>query len=92
MLHAIRDNLKIDLREANGCYFKSLPVDHISGHYPAPFEAPENEYRVPIYTREGEPDLKDAAMSRATEFAMAAYDDNALKAITLQGWLMQIVS
>jgi hypothetical protein len=89
MLHAIRDNLKIDLREVNGRYFKTLPVDHISGHYPAPLEAPENEYRVPIYTREGEPDLKDAAMSRATEFAMVAYDDNALESQYLQGWLMQ---
>ena len=89
MLHAVRDNLKIDLRESNGNYFKFLPVDHISGHYPAPFEAPENEYRVPIYAREGEPDLKEAVMSRAAEFAMVAYDDNALESQYVQGWLMQ---
>jgi len=89
MLHAIRDNLKIDLRESNSGYFKTLPVDHIAGHYPAPFEAPENEYRVPIYAREGEPDLKEAVMSRAAEFAMVAYDDNALESQYVQGWLMQ---
>ena len=89
MLHAVRDNLKIDLRESNNAYFRFLPVDHISGHYPAPFEAPENEYRVPIYAREGEPDIKEAVMSRATEFAMVAYDDNALESQYLQGWLMQ---
>jgi hypothetical protein len=89
MMHVIRDNLKIDLRESASAYFKSLPVDHIAGHYPAPFEAPENEYRVPVYAREGEPDLTDAAMSRAAELAMVAYDSNALESQFLQGWLMQ---
>ena len=85
MLHAIRDNLKIDLREIRPAYFRSLPVDHIAGHYPAPFEAPENEYRVPIYVRDGEPDLTDAAMSRAAELAMVAFDDNALESQYLAG-------
>jgi hypothetical protein len=89
MFHAVRDNLKIDLRESAPAYFKSLPVDHLSSHYPAPYQATENEYRVPVYVRDGEPDLKDAAMSRAAEFAMVAYDDNALESQYLQGWLMQ---
>lgn len=89
MFHAVRDNLKIDLRETAGAYFKSLPVDNIAGHYPSPLEAPENEYRVPIYVRDGEPDLNDAAMSRAAEMAMVAFDDNALESQYLQGWLMQ---
>ena len=89
MMHAIRDNLKIDLRESASAYFKTLPVDHIAGHYPAPFEAPENEYRVPVYARDGEPDLIDAAMSRAAELAMVGFDSNALESQYLQGWLMQ---
>ncbi|HLX46455.1 MAG TPA: hypothetical protein VKR43_23570, partial [Bryobacteraceae bacterium] len=89
MFHAVRDNLKIDLREPDGAYFKSLPVDHIASHYPSPLEAPENEYRVPIYFRDGEPDLTEAAMSRAAEMAMVAFDDNALESQFLQGWLMQ---
>ena len=89
MFHAVRDNLKIDLREPAGEYFKSLPVDHIASHYPAPLGAPENEYRVPVYVRDGEPDLNDAAMSRAAEMAMVAFDDNALESQYLQGWLMQ---
>lgn len=89
MFHAVRDNLKIDLRESAPAYFRSLPVVHLSSHYPAPYQAPENEYRVPIYVRDGEPDLKDAALSRAAEFAMVAYDDNALESQYLQGWLMQ---
>jgi len=89
MFHAVRDNLKIDLREPAGAYFKTLPVDQIAGHYPSPLEAPENEYRVPVYIRDGEPDLTDAARSRAAEMAMVAFDDNALESQYLQGWLMQ---
>jgi hypothetical protein len=89
LMHAIRDNLKIDLRESDHEYFAMLPVDHLVGHYPSPFEAPENEYRVPIYVRDGEPNLTDAAFSRAAELAMVAYDNNAAESQYLQGWLMQ---
>jgi len=89
LMHAIRDNLKIDLRESAREYFATLPVDHLVGHYPSPFEAPENEYRVPVYVRDGEPDLKDAVLSRAAELAMVAYDTNAAESQYLQGWLMQ---
>jgi hypothetical protein len=90
MMHAIRDNLKIDLREGiGGEYFKTLPTDHLVGHYPSPFEAPENEYRVPVYIRDGEPNIKDAAFSRAAELAMVAFDNNAADSQYLQGWLMQ---
>jgi hypothetical protein len=89
MMHAIRDNVKIDLREANHEYFATLPVDHLVSHYPSPFEAPENEYRVPVYVRDGEPNLTDAVFSRAAELAMVAYDNNAAESQYLQGWLMQ---
>lgn len=89
MMHAIRDNLKIDLRESAHEYFMTLPTDHLVGHYPSPFQAAENEYRVPVYVREGEPDLTDAALSRAAELAMVAYDNNAAESQYLQGWLMQ---
>ncbi|HVO98743.1 MAG TPA: hypothetical protein VMT15_11785 [Bryobacteraceae bacterium] len=89
LMHVLRDNLKIDLREGAHDYFKGLPTDHLVGHYPAPFEAPENEYRVPVYVRDGEPNLTDAVFSRAAELAMVAYDNNALESQYLQGWLMQ---
>ncbi len=89
MLHAIRDNLKIDLRESAIAYFNQLPVDHLAGHYPAPYPAAENEYRVPIYSRDGEPDVNDLIMARAVELAMVGYDANALDSQYLQGWLMQ---
>jgi hypothetical protein len=89
MMHAIRDNLKIDMREGAFEYFKTLPTDHLVGHYPSPFEAAENEYRVPVYVRDGEPNLTDAVFSRAAELAMVAYDNNAADSQYLQGWLMQ---
>jgi hypothetical protein len=89
LLHAVRDSLNIDLREDAPDYFKSLPTDHLEGHYPAPYPTPENDFRIPVYVRDGEPDLKDAALSRAAEFAMVAYDSNALENQYLQGWLMQ---
>jgi len=89
MMHAIRDNLKIDMREAAPAYFKALPTDHLVGHYPSPLEAAENEYRVPVYVRNGEPDMTDAVFSRAAELAMVAYDNNAAESQYLQGWLMQ---
>jgi hypothetical protein len=89
LLHALRDNLKIDLREDAPDYFKALPTDHLVSHYPAPYPAAENEYRIPIYVREGEPDLTDAALSRAAELAIVAYDSNAAENQFLQGWLMQ---
>ncbi len=89
LMHAVRDNLKIDLRESANAYFKTLPTDHIAAHYPSPLESAENEYRVPVYFRNGDPDVNEAAMSRAAELAMVAYDDNALESQFLQGWLMQ---
>ena len=89
LMHSVRDNLQIDLREDAPDYFKALPTDHLVSHYPAPYPAAENEYRVPVYVRDGEPDLTDAALSRAAELALVAYDSNATETQFLQGWLMQ---
>lgn len=89
MLHVLRDNVKIDLRESAADYFKDLPLAHLTGHYPAPFAAPENEFLIPVYLHDGNPDPADAAMSRAAGLAMVAYDSNALDSQLLQGWLMR---
>ena len=89
MLHAVRDNLRIDLREQASGYFQDLPVAHLAGHYPAPFAAPENEFLIPAYLHDGNPDPAEAAMSRAAGLAMVAYDTNALDSQLLQGWLMR---
>lgn len=91
MLHALRDNLRIDLREPAADYFKDLPLAHLTGHYPAPFTFEEggarNEFMVPVYLHDGNPGPADAAMSRAAGLAMVAYDTNALESQLLQGWL-----
>lgn len=89
LLHAVRDNLAIDLRESAPDYFRTLPLDHIAGHYPAPFPGSDNDFLVPVYTRDGPPDPAEAARSRAAGFAMVAFDSNATETQYLQGWLMQ---
>jgi hypothetical protein len=61
LLHVIRDNLNIDLRENARPYFAELPLYHLASHYPASYPAPENEYRIPAFVQDrrrgGEPDL-----------------------------------
>ncbi len=89
ILHAVRDNLIIDLRDARVEWFENLPNFHVASHYPAPYPAAENEYRIPAYLGTGEPDLNGAALSRAAGFALVAYDNNATPAQFLQGWLIQ---
>jgi len=88
MLHAVRDNTNLDLRESIPRYFKDFPIEHLISHYPAIYPGPDNEYRIGATTREGEPDLKAAALSRAVELAMVALDVNAAESQMLQGWLM----
>jgi hypothetical protein len=89
LFHAIRDNLNIDLRESSQLYFRQFPLDYLLGHYPSPFPGPQNNYFIPIYVHDGEPDLAEAAMSRAAGLAMVAFDSNAGETQYLQGWLMQ---
>ena len=89
ILHATRDNLKIDLREAAPEYFRELPKFQVLANYPAPLAAPENEYRIPVYQGSGQPDLDRAALARAAGLSTVAYDNNALENQYLQGWLIQ---
>jgi len=88
ILHVIRDNLHLDLREDALDYFKRLPGNYLLGHYPAPFPAAENEYRIPAYPGPGDPDVSGAVFSRAAGLAMVAYDNNARDSQFLQGWLL----
>jgi hypothetical protein len=99
ILHAIRDNLKIDLRDAAPGYFAHLPKLLVIGNYPAPYRAPENEFRIPMYfggapiegieSSNAQPDLKRAALARAAGLSMVAFDNNGLENQFLQGWLIQ---
>jgi hypothetical protein len=89
MFHAIRDNLMIDLRDSDPAYFRQLPIDQLEGNYPAPFPGPDSDLFIPVYVRDGEPDLSVATMSRAAGLEMVAFDTNSLETQYLQGWLMQ---
>ena len=88
LLHAVRDNTNLDLRENLPRFFKDFPIEHLLSHYPATYEAAENEYRIGVTKKAGEPDLQAAALSRAAELAMVAFDVNAAESQVLQGWLM----
>jgi hypothetical protein len=88
LLHAMRDNTDLDLRESCAGFFKDFPIEHLMSYYPANYEAPENDYRIGLMRKPGDPDLRLAALSRAAELAMVAYDANAPESQVLQGWLM----
>ncbi len=89
LLHSVRDNLKIELRDDIPDYFHELAKYQVLGNYPAPLAAPENEYRIPVYSGTGQPDVDRAALARAGGLSMVAYDNNALENQFLQGWLIQ---
>jgi hypothetical protein len=88
LLHAMRDSTTLDLRERCPRFFKDFPIEHLVSHYPAVYEAPENQYRIGPPLKPDQPDLRLAALSRAAELAMVAYDVNAAESQVLQGWLM----
>jgi hypothetical protein len=88
LLHAIRDNTNADLRDAAPKYFQRLPASRILSYYPATYPAPEGDYRIIARRGGGEPNTRDAALARAAELAMVAFDTNAPDNQTLQGWLM----
>jgi hypothetical protein len=89
ILHVVRDNFNQDLRESAPGYFNELPMVQLLSYYPATFPAGENDYRIPSSAHVGgEPDLRRAALSRASEFSMVAYDSNAPGSQVLQGWLL----
>jgi len=88
LLHAMRDNTTLDLRETARAFFKDFPIEHLVSYYPTPYEAPENAYYIGATPQTGEPDLNAAALSRAADLSMVAFDTNALESQILQGWLM----
>jgi hypothetical protein len=89
LLHAVQDNLNLDLRESSVDYFKDFPIEHLMSYYPAPFHGAENDFYIGATAAgTGNPDLEAAALSRAAELAMVAYDTNAPQTQVLQGWLM----
>ena len=47
ILHAVRDNINFDLRDTFPRWFKDYPLLHVMAHYPPPWPASENEFRIP---------------------------------------------
>ena len=91
ILHATRDNLNVDLRQSFPAWFKPLALEWLLSYYPTPWPAAENEFHIPSSAdpvKDGTPDLKTAALSRAAELALVAFDSNAPETQVLQGWLM----
>lgn len=90
IMHAIRDNLNFDLRETFPVWFRQHPLLHLLAHYPAPWPAAENEFHIPAdeAIQKSGPDLRKAALARAAEFAMVAFDSNVASSQLLQGWLL----
>jgi len=88
IMHAVRDNTNVEMRDSFQGYFKGLPIFDLLSYYPATFAAPEGEYRIPASKGAREPDVTGATMARAAEFSMVAYDTNAPESQVLQGWLM----
>lgn len=89
LLHVIRDNLEIDLRQDAPHYFLDLPLIQMLGYYPAPYPGPDNEFRVAFFTGDKEPDLNLSTMLRSAELSLVSLDNNAELAQSLQGWLLQ---
>jgi hypothetical protein len=93
ILHAIRDNTNLDLREAAPRFFKQFPIEHLMSHYPATYPGEDNDFRIgasPVAPTgaSSSPDLHAATLSRSAELAMVAFDANAEESQYLQGWLM----
>ncbi len=89
ILHVVRDNVNLDLREGFPKWFEQYPVVHLMAHYPAPWPGGDNEYRIPAdetIEKRG-PDVKKAVLSRAAELAMVAFDSNTASSQFLQGWV-----
>jgi len=93
ILHAIRDNANLDLRESSPRFFKQFPIEHLMSHYPATYPGEDNDFHIgasPAMAAgvPAAPDLRAATLSRAAELAMVAFDANAEESQYLQGWLM----
>jgi len=89
LAHAIRDNLNIEIKEDALAFFKEWPIFHLMSYYPASYPAAENEFRIPFFAGDGEPDVRLAVRSRAADLALVAYDPNGVETQVIQGWLIQ---
>lgn len=87
LMHALRDNTGIDLRESAVSFFEQLPYAQLLSYYPEPRTAPEGDYRMPA-VKGAAPGLRAAEISRAADLAVIAYDTNSVEGQYLQGFAM----
>jgi hypothetical protein len=87
LMHAVRDNTGIDLRESAVQFFERLPFAQLLSYYPEPRTAPEGDYRMPA-VKGATPSLRAAELSRAADLALIAYDTNSQEGQYLQGFAM----
>jgi hypothetical protein len=87
LMHVVRDNLQIEMRDDALVFFRDLPASRLLSYYPARYPAAENEYRIPFYSGKGDPDLRAAALSRAADMSLVAYDNNVVESQFIQGWV-----
>lgn len=88
ILYSFEKALQLDLREGAMEFFRDYPIWHLLRHYPASLPGGENDYRVPAFAGDGQPDPDTCARSRVAELAMVALDTNAEASQYLQGWLL----
>jgi hypothetical protein len=89
ILHAVRDNLKLDLRDSAPAYFRDLPASLMFAYYPSPYPAAGNEYYIPAVKGGGQPDVHRAALARAAGLCLVSYDASSEEQLFFQGWLNQ---
>jgi hypothetical protein len=89
ILHAVRDNLKLDLRDSATGYFRDLAASLMFGYYPSPFAAAGSDYYIPAIKGGGQPDVQRAALVRAAGLCLVSYDASSEAQQFLQGWLTQ---
>lgn len=88
LLHAMSGNFRVEMEDDLPAWFKDLPVFRLLQYYPAPMETSENQFRIPAYADDGEPDIAAATRARAADLALVASQPNAQRMQFLQGWLM----
>ena len=90
ILHAVRDNLKIDLRERCARLLCALADLSHRGQLSRPRTGrPKTNSASRCIWATRQPDLNRAALARAAGLSMVAYDNNGLDNQFLQGWLIQ---
>lgn len=89
ILHAVRDNLKVDLRQSDSGLFRDLPLALLLAYYPAPYPGPRGELFLPASRGAAKPDLEQSLAARAAGLCLVSYDGGSEQSQFLQGFLMQ---